>query len=199
MKFILLHEAKNDDGIRAFFNDVWELYVKVKFDFSGLILIVLTSSDYRQCWTRFILPIRQYGVQCLTHGSERALRNICELKNNKMLYGVNASRCRTIGNACTAQGCHGSSQLVLGHRGCVAHGYMGIKPLLLWSRLSWSLTSLSVNCLGGLFLVFYILFGSHKPLSSSYIKPYKKSPSFWLSHTSNRHICFFFPSGRHLA
>jgi hypothetical protein len=29
MKFILLHEAKNDDGIKAFFNDVWELYVKV--------------------------------------------------------------------------------------------------------------------------------------------------------------------------
>ncbi|KAH8113412.1 transport protein particle complex subunit [Phellopilus nigrolimitatus] len=28
MKFILLHEGKNDDGIRAFFMDVWELYVK---------------------------------------------------------------------------------------------------------------------------------------------------------------------------
>lgn len=28
-KFIMLHEAKNDDGIRAFFMDVWELYVKV--------------------------------------------------------------------------------------------------------------------------------------------------------------------------
>ncbi|KAF7965879.1 hypothetical protein HWV62_32606 [Athelia sp. TMB] len=28
MKFILLHEAKNDDGIKSFFNDVWELYVK---------------------------------------------------------------------------------------------------------------------------------------------------------------------------
>jgi len=28
MKFILLHEAKNDDGIRMFFMDVWELYVK---------------------------------------------------------------------------------------------------------------------------------------------------------------------------
>ncbi|THV03305.1 transport protein particle complex subunit [Dendrothele bispora CBS 962.96] len=27
-KFILLHEAKNDEGIRAFFTDVWELYVK---------------------------------------------------------------------------------------------------------------------------------------------------------------------------
>ncbi|KLO04834.1 transport protein particle complex subunit [Schizopora paradoxa] len=29
MKFILLHETKNDDGIRSFFMDVWELYVKV--------------------------------------------------------------------------------------------------------------------------------------------------------------------------
>jgi hypothetical protein len=29
MKFVLLHEAKNDDGIKAFFTDVWELYVKV--------------------------------------------------------------------------------------------------------------------------------------------------------------------------
>lgn len=30
MKFILLHEGKNDDGIRTFFMDVWELYVKVR-------------------------------------------------------------------------------------------------------------------------------------------------------------------------
>ncbi len=29
MKFILLHEGKNDDGIRALFMDVWELYIKV--------------------------------------------------------------------------------------------------------------------------------------------------------------------------
>jgi hypothetical protein len=29
MKFILLHETKNDDGIRSFFHDVWELYLKV--------------------------------------------------------------------------------------------------------------------------------------------------------------------------
>ncbi|EJD53873.1 transport protein particle complex subunit [Auricularia subglabra TFB-10046 SS5] len=28
IKFILLHDGKNDEGIRAFFNDVWELYVK---------------------------------------------------------------------------------------------------------------------------------------------------------------------------
>ncbi|KAA1466156.1 Sedlin [Dentipellis sp. KUC8613] len=28
MKFVLLHESKNDEGIRAFFMDVWELYVK---------------------------------------------------------------------------------------------------------------------------------------------------------------------------
>ena len=29
-KIIMLHEGKNDDGIRAFFMDVWELYVKVR-------------------------------------------------------------------------------------------------------------------------------------------------------------------------
>lgn len=28
MKFVLLHEARNDDGIKTFFNEVWELYVK---------------------------------------------------------------------------------------------------------------------------------------------------------------------------
>lgn len=29
VKFVLLHDqAKNDEGIRAFFHDVWELYVK---------------------------------------------------------------------------------------------------------------------------------------------------------------------------
>lgn len=28
MKFVLLHETRNDDGIRSFFLDLWELYVK---------------------------------------------------------------------------------------------------------------------------------------------------------------------------
>ena len=32
MKFVLLHEGKNDEGIRAFFAEVWELYVKVSKD-----------------------------------------------------------------------------------------------------------------------------------------------------------------------
>ena len=30
MKFIVLHETKNDDGIKVFFNDLWELYLKVR-------------------------------------------------------------------------------------------------------------------------------------------------------------------------
>lgn len=30
VKFILLHETKNDEGIRQFFLDVWESYVKVR-------------------------------------------------------------------------------------------------------------------------------------------------------------------------
>ena len=30
VKFIILHETKNDDGIKVFFNDLWELYLKVR-------------------------------------------------------------------------------------------------------------------------------------------------------------------------
>ncbi|AAW45920.2 ER to Golgi transport-related protein, putative [Cryptococcus deneoformans JEC21] len=29
VKFILLHDVKNDDGIRLFFIDLWEAYVKI--------------------------------------------------------------------------------------------------------------------------------------------------------------------------
>lgn len=30
MKFVLLHDGKNDDsGIKSFFTELWELYVKV--------------------------------------------------------------------------------------------------------------------------------------------------------------------------
>ena len=36
MKFVLLHEGKNDDGIKSFFMDVWELYVKVSFSSNAI-------------------------------------------------------------------------------------------------------------------------------------------------------------------
>lgn len=31
MKFVLLHDAKGDDGVKNFFQEVWELYVKVSY------------------------------------------------------------------------------------------------------------------------------------------------------------------------
>lgn len=48
MKFILLHEAKNDDGIKAFFVDVWELYVKVCLDFAGSSVLFANGVPPRQ-------------------------------------------------------------------------------------------------------------------------------------------------------
>jgi trafficking protein particle complex subunit 2 len=32
LKMILLHENKNEEGIRIFFNEVWELYVKSRLN-----------------------------------------------------------------------------------------------------------------------------------------------------------------------
>lgn len=29
MKFVLLHDAKGDEGVKVFFTELWELYVKV--------------------------------------------------------------------------------------------------------------------------------------------------------------------------
>jgi len=42
MKFVLLHEGKNDEGIRGFFAEVWELYVKVSLLVNIKIVFFLT-------------------------------------------------------------------------------------------------------------------------------------------------------------
>jgi len=63
MKFVLLHEGKNDEGIRAFFTDIWELYVKV----SGLCCCLMrTEGGYGADNDE---PI-SYGAQ---HGRERSV------------------------------------------------------------------------------------------------------------------------------
>lgn len=41
VRFILLHDHRNDDGIRQFFLEVWELWVKVGP--SVLLLVILCS------------------------------------------------------------------------------------------------------------------------------------------------------------
>ena len=32
-KFLLLHEGRNEDGIKAFFNEIYELFVKVSLKY----------------------------------------------------------------------------------------------------------------------------------------------------------------------
>jgi hypothetical protein len=44
MKFVLLHEAKNDEGIRTFFMEVWELYVKVRGRYIYIYILKLDDN-----------------------------------------------------------------------------------------------------------------------------------------------------------
>lgn len=77
-KFILLHETKNDDGIRSFFSEVWELYVKVRPARPNKSHSSASSFALRQCSTPSTLPIHQYGVLFLIHVSGRVRRSTSE-------------------------------------------------------------------------------------------------------------------------
>lgn len=45
VKLVILHDIKNDEGIRLFFMDVWEHYVKVRLP--APILLALGSNRQR--------------------------------------------------------------------------------------------------------------------------------------------------------
>jgi hypothetical protein len=76
-KFVLLHEGKNDEGIRAFFMEMWELYVKVRGHSWAR-----TRADWLRRWrTRSRRRTRRSGAWCLTAGCG----------------GVRASTCRVAG------------------------------------------------------------------------------------------------------
>lgn len=73
MKFLLLHESKNDEGIRTFFMDVWELYVKV-----STLFVRRTIADGRRRWRiHSTAHTRPFAAQCSTHGCGRVRRSVC--------------------------------------------------------------------------------------------------------------------------
>lgn len=51
VKFVILHETKNDDGIKVFFNDLWELYLKVRVHF--LCLFRMFKGEFQTAMNPF--------------------------------------------------------------------------------------------------------------------------------------------------
>jgi len=54
VRFMLLHDVKNEDGIRQFFLDVWEAYVKVSVSFE--------ASDNLHLISRSLTPDRTQPI-----------------------------------------------------------------------------------------------------------------------------------------
>lgn len=54
VKFLILHEHKHDDGIRNFFLDIWELWVKVRSGENSRLPIVIATESltclYSAAW-----------------------------------------------------------------------------------------------------------------------------------------------------
>lgn len=63
MKFIILHETKNDDGIKVFFTDLWELYLKVRAPSVAYFPGVQSVSDGHESVPHCAHADTQHGVR----------------------------------------------------------------------------------------------------------------------------------------
>jgi hypothetical protein len=67
MKFVLLHEAKNDDGIKGFFYDVWELYMKVSVQAACAthlrVCIPMRNLDDDESFPHCAHPDQKHGIR----------------------------------------------------------------------------------------------------------------------------------------
>ncbi len=72
LRFVVLHDAKNDDGIKGFCQDVYEIYVKVSYKKTVLIR---KQSFIEKIFSKFLLnPFYNYNQQIQSESFDRKVR-----------------------------------------------------------------------------------------------------------------------------
>lgn len=94
VKFLIVHEHKHDDGIRNFFLDVWELWVKVSFMQLPALIVAWAKACltfyclfFRSSKIRFTISTRPSRRLLLIPRSRPAHANTYDARSNPSEFG----------------------------------------------------------------------------------------------------------------
>lgn len=88
VKLLLLHDLKNEDGIRLFFIDVWEAYTKVSLSPLRYVQVAANGSDTVESLPHYQHPNPESSIrsQSTRKREEASLENLLTLEQDMVYY-----------------------------------------------------------------------------------------------------------------